>query len=427
MHRVVIVGGGAGGLELATRLGKTLGRSGRAKITLVDGNLTHIWKPLLHEVAAGSLDAANDELSYLAQAKWNHFDFVYGRMAGLDRRRHVIQLAGWKGKYAPDDVPSTEVRYDTLVLAVGSVCNDFGTPGVREHCIFLDSRDDAERLRREMLERRLAAVVEGRSHKLRLAVIGGGATGVELSAELCDANRKLAQYQHQRGPMEDLDITLIEAGPRLLPALPEQIGMSVEKELRNKLGIRVLTGTAVKRAEKGGLFDAQGNQIDAEMMVWAAGIRAPDFLRELDGLESNHINQLLVQSTMQTTRDEAIFAFGDCASCPLGGDAVGNTPPRAQAAHQQAELLAQNISLRLEGKALLDFQYHDHGSLVSLASYNTFGNLLGNRVIEGWLAHFFYASLYRMHQSALYGRWRTMRLMVGDFIAKNTRPLLKLH
>jgi NADH:ubiquinone reductase (H+-translocating) len=427
MHRVVIVGGGAGGLELATRLGQTLGRSGRAKITLVDGNLTHIWKPLLHEVAAGSLDAANDELSYLAQAKWNHFDFVYGRMAGLDRRRHVIQLAGWKGKYAPDDVPSTEVRYDTLVLAVGSVCNDFGTPGVREHCIFLDSRDDAERLRREMLERRLAAVVEGRSHKLRLAVIGGGATGVELSAELCDANRKLAQYQHQRGPMEDLDITLIEAGPRLLPALPEQIGMSVEKELRNKLGIRVLTGTAVKRAEKGGLFDAQGNQIDAEMMVWAAGIRAPDFLRELDGLESNHINQLLVQSTMQTTRDEAIFAFGDCASCPLGGDAVGNTPPRAQAAHQQAELLAQNISLRLEGKALLDFQYHDHGSLVSLASYNTFGNLLGNRVIEGWLAHFFYASLYRMHQSALYGRWRTMRLMVGDFIAKNTRPLLKLH
>jgi NADH:ubiquinone reductase (H+-translocating) len=178
MHRVVIVGGGAGGLELATRLGKTLGRSGRAKITLVDCNLTHIWKPLLHEVAAGSLDAANDELSYLAQAKWNHFDFVYGRMTGLDRRRHVIQLAGWKGMYAPEEVPPTEVRYDTLVLAIGSVCNDFGTPGVRDHCIFLDSRQDAERLRREMLERRLAAVAEGRSHQLRLAVIGGGATGV---------------------------------------------------------------------------------------------------------------------------------------------------------------------------------------------------------------------------------------------------------
>ncbi|GLQ98735.1 NAD(P)/FAD-dependent oxidoreductase [Dyella mobilis] len=426
MHRVVIVGGGAGGLELATRLGKTLGRSGRARITLVDANLTHIWKPLLHEVAAGSLDAANDELSYLAQAKWNHFDFIYGRMTGLDRRRHVIQLAGWKGMYAPGEVPPTEVRYDTLVLAVGSVCNDFGTPGVREHCIFLDSRHDAERLRREMLERRLAAVTEGRSHRLRVAVIGGGATGVELSAELCDAQRKLAQYNHQQGA-EDLDITLIEAGPRLLPALPEQIGASVEKELRNKLGIRVLTGTPVKRAEADGLFDAQGNKIDAEMMVWAAGIRAPGFLRELDGLESNHLDQLLVRPTLQTTRDDDIFAFGDCASCPLGGDATGNVPPRAQAAHQQAELLAQNVASRLEGKPLRPFQYHDHGSLVSLASYNTFGNLLGNRVIEGWVAHFFYASLYRMHQSALYGHWRTTRLMVGGFIAKNTRPLLKLH
>lgn len=342
MHRVVIVGGGAGGLELATRLGRTLGRSGRARITLVDGNLTHIWKPLLHEVAAGSLDAANDELSYLAQANWNHFDFIYGRMTGLDRRRHVIQLAGWKGIYAPDDVPPTEVRYDTLVLAVGSVCNDFGTPGVREHCIFLDSRQDAERLRREMLERRLAAIAEGRSHSLRVAVIGGGATGVELSAELRDADRKLAQYHQQRGPAEDLDITLIEAGPRLLPALPEDIGRSVEKELRNKLGIRVLTGTAVKRAEADGLYDAQGNKIDAEMMVWAAGIRAPAFLRELDGLESNHLNQLLVQPTLQTTRDEDVFAFGDCAACPLGENATGNVPPRAQAAHQQAELLARN-------------------------------------------------------------------------------------
>jgi NADH dehydrogenase len=260
-----------------------------------------------------------------------------------------------------------------------------------------------------------------------VAVIGGGATGVELSAELRDADRKLAQYHHQRGPAEDLDVTLIEAGPRLLPALPEDIGRSVEKELRNKLGIRVLTDTAVKRAEADGLYDAQGNKIDAEMMVWAAGIRAPAFLRELDGLESNHLNQLLVQPTLQTTRDEDVFAFGDCAACPLGENATGNVPPRAQAAHQQAELLARNLGLRLDDKPLLDFHYRDHGSLVSLASYNTFGNLLGNRMIEGWVAHFFYASLYRMHQAALYGNWRTTRLMIGGFIAKNTRPLLKLH
>jgi NADH:ubiquinone reductase (H+-translocating) len=426
-HRIVIVGGGAGGLELATKLGNTLGKAGRARVTLVDGNLTHIWKPLLHEVAAGSLDAATDELSYVAQAKWNHFDFIYGRMIGLDRQQRVIQLAGWKGAYLQDEVPPAEVHYDTLVLSVGSVCNDFGTPGVREHCIFLDSRQDAERLRREMLERRLAAVAQGRSHILRVAVIGGGATGVELSAELRDANRKLAGYRGHQDSTEDLDISLIEAGPRLLSALPEGIGLSVEKELRDKLGIRVLTGTAVKRVEADGLFDAKGNEIEADMMVWAAGIRAPAFLRGLDGLESNHIDQMVVRPTLQTTRDTNIFAFGDCAACPLGGGASGNVPPRAQAAHQEAELLARNLSLWLEGKPLLDFHFHDHGSLVSLASFNTFGNLLDNRMIEGWVAHFFYASLYRMHQSALYGRWRTLRLMLGNFIAKNTRPLLKLH
>ncbi len=426
MHRIVIVGGGAGGLELATRLGNTLGRTGVARITLVDSNLTHVWKPLLHEVAAGSLDAATDELSYVAQAKWNHFDFIYGRMTGLDRRAGIIKLAGWKGTYAPDEVPSTDVAYDTLVMAVGSVCNDFGTPGVRDYCIFLDSRQDAERLRQEMLERRLAAMAKGGSHTLRVAVIGGGATGVELSAELQDTHHKLAHYRDPKRSSQDLDITLVEAGPRLLPALPESIGRSVEKELRNKLGIRVLTGTAVKRAEADGFFDAQGNKIEADMMVWAAGIRAPAFLHELDGLESSHIDQLVVRSTLQTTRDNNIFAFGDCAACPLG-DAPGNVPPRAQAAHQQAEWLTRNLRLRLEGKALPDFHYHDHGSLVSLASYNTFGNLLGNRMVEGGLAHFFYASLYRMHQAVLYGRWRTFRLMVGSFIARNTRPLLKLH
>lgn len=427
MHRIVIVGGGAGGLELCTRLGKALGKGGHASVTLVDGNLTHIWKPLLHEVAAGSLDAATEELSYVAQAKWNHFGFIHGRMCGLDRARRVVKIAGWKGAYLQDEVPPSEVVYDTLVIAAGSVCNDFGTPGVREHCIFLDSRKDAERLRQEMIERRLAAAAHGKSHNLRVAVIGGGATGVELSAELRDAHRKLAHYHGHRNSSDDLDVTLVEAGPRLLPALPERIGISVEKELRDKLGIRVLTGTAVRQADANGLLDAEGNRIEADMMVWAAGIRAPAFLRELDGLETNRIDQLVVLPTLQTTRDADIFAFGDCAACPLGGSANGNVPPRAQAAHQQSDLLARNLCSRLQGKPLAAYRYQDNGSLVSLASFNAFGSLLGDRVIEGRVAHLFYASLYRMHQSALYGRWRTLRLMVGGFISRNTRPQLKLH
>lgn len=430
MHRIVIVGGGAGGLELATRLGKTLGRDRRAQVTLVDCNLTHIWKPLLHEVAAGSLDAATDGLSYVAQAQWNHFDFVYGRMQGLDRARKVIALAPWSGTYGEVQVPATELGYDTLVMAVGSVCNDFGIAGVREHCIFLDSHHDAERLRLEMLERRLAATAQGRPRALRVVVIGGGATGVELSAELRDSQRKLSRYRGSSSTREHLAVTLVEASPRLLPALPEKIGASVETELRDKLNIHVMTNTTVQRVEPGLLIDSHGETVAADIIVWAAGIRGPAFLRQLAGLETNRIDQLLVRPTLQSTQDDAVFALGDCAACPMDGSKDGktrNVPPRAQAAHQQADLLVTNLARRIQGKPLKAFRYTDNGSLVSLASFNTFGHLMGNRFVEGRLAHFFYASLYRMHQAALYGHRKTLRIMLGTALARNIRPLLKLH
>lgn len=427
MHRIVIVGGGAGGLELATMLGHALGKPARASVTLVDGNLTHIWKPLLHEVAAGVLDASTEELSYAAQARWNHFRFVRGRMAGLDRQRRVIRLAAWKGEYSGVETPAVELGYDSLVIAVGSVGNDFGTPGVAEHCIFLDSVAQAEQLRQNLLERHISQIAQGIATPLRIAVVGGGATGVELCAELLDANRRLAHYQQgRREGLENLDISLIEAGPRLLPALPERISNGVLKNLQ-KLGITVKTGTAIKQASAEGLHDASGNLLAADVMVWAAGVRAPDFLRDIDGLETNRHDQLVLLPTLQTTRDPAIFAIGDCAACPLGDGSGRIVPALAQAAHQQATWLAGSLCRQLQGKPLGEYRFKDNGTLVSLASYNTFGKLFGNWVIEGRLAHFFYASLYRMHQSALYGPWRTFRLLLGKVIARNTRPLLKLH
>lgn len=427
MQRIVIVGGGAGGLELATTLGKTLGASGRADVILVDSNLTHIWKPLLHEVAAGVLDAATEELSYAAQARWNHFEFVCGRMAGLDRRRRMIRLAAWKGAHSGVETPVVELGYDALVIAVGSVGNDFGAPGVAEHCIFLDSTAQAEDLRQNLLERHMSRVALDITTPLRVAVVGGGATGVELCAELRDANRMLAHYQESRREgLENLDITLLEAGPRLLPALPARISRAVEKDLR-QLDVAVKTATAVTRAEADGLYDAQGNKVEADVMVWAAGVRAPAFLHAIDGLETHRSGQLVVLRTLQTTRDADIFALGDCAACPRGDDSARLVPALAQAAHQQAGLLADNLRRRLAGKPLREFTFHDRGTLVSLASFNAFGDLFHNWVIEGWLAHFFYVSLYRLHQLALYGVWRTCRLMLGDLVVRRTRPLLKLY
>ncbi|MDH0897366.1 MULTISPECIES: NAD(P)/FAD-dependent oxidoreductase [unclassified Pseudomonas] len=430
-HRIVIVGGGAGGLELATRLGRTLGKRRQASVVLVDATLTHIWKPLLHEVAAGSLNSSEDELNYVAQGKWNHFEFQLGRMSGLDRARKVIRLAATLDEDGGELLPERELAYDSLVIAVGSTTNDFGTPGAAEHCIFLDTREQAERFHRQMLSHYLRAHA-GKSDDSRIsvAIVGAGATGVELAAELHHAAHELAAYGLDRIQPQNMRITLIEAGPRVLPALPERISGPVHKTLE-KLGVTVLTGTAVSQVNGDALITAQGMEIPASLKVWAAGIRAPAFLGGLDGLESNRINQLLVRPTLQTTLDDSIFAFGDCAACPLGDGSERTVPPRAQAAHQQASLLARSLRLRMNGQALPEFRYRDYGSLISLSRFSAVGNLMGNLMgsvkLEGWLARMFYVSLYRMHQMALYGVLRTALMMLGDRIGRSTEPRLKLH
>lgn len=430
-HRIVIVGGGAGGLELATRLGRTLGRKGRAQVTLVDANLTHIWKPLLHEVAAGSLNSSEDELNYVAQAKWNHFQFQLGRMSGLDRATKRIQLAATLDEDGRELLPARTLDYDTLVLAIGSTTNDFGTAGAAQHCIFLDTREQAERFHKQLLTHYLRAHArQGEDDQISVAIVGAGATGVELSAELHHAAQELAAYGLTGIQPENMRITLIEAGPRVLPALPERISQPVHRTLE-KLGVRVMVGSPVSEVTAEGLKTASGEFIPASLKVWAAGIRASSLLKDLDGLESNRINQLVVRSTLQTTRDENIFAFGDCAACPLGDGSERNVPPRAQAAHQQASLLAKSLVARLEGKPLGEYRYTDYGSLISLSRFSAVGNLMGNLMgsvkLEGWLARMFYISLYRMHQMALYGFTRTALMMIGDRIGRSTEPRLKLH
>ncbi|MGG2395791.1 NAD(P)/FAD-dependent oxidoreductase [Pseudomonas sp. SH1-B] len=431
-HRIVIVGGGAGGLELATRLGRKLGKSGAARIILVDANLTHIWKPLLHEVAAGSLNSSEDELNYVAQAKWNHFEFQLGRMSGLDRASKSITLAPTLDDDGQVLMPERRITYDSLVIAVGSTTNDFGTPGAAEHCILLDTREQAERFHRRMLSHYLRAHANENEDgsQINIAIVGAGATGVELAAELHHAAKQLAAYGLNRIRPEDMRITLIEAGPRVLPALPERIARPVHKTLE-KLGVTVLTGAAVSEVTAEGLKTADGNFIPASLKVWAAGIRAPGFLKDLDGLESNRINQLQVRPTLQTTLDDDVFAFGDCAACPQPDSEGRNVPPRAQAAHQQASLLAKSLRLKISGQALPEYRYRDYGSLISLSSFSAVGNLMGNLtgsvMLEGWLARVFYVSLYRMHQMALYGVPRTLLLMLSDRIGRSTEPRLKLH
>ncbi len=433
-HRIVIVGGGAGGLELATRLGDTLGKRGRAEITLVDRDWTHLWKPLLHQVAAGSMDLDDHELDYLAQARWHHFKFRLGAMDGLDRQRKLIDVAPTLDENGNEIVPRRRFPYDTLVICVGSTANDFGTPGVREHAISLDTSEEAERFHRGLIHALVRANTQAdavRPGQLCVAIIGAGATGVELAAELHNTTREVTAFGLDRvNPERDIRIVVIEAGERILPAVPPRLSQSATELLRS-LGVEVRTGERVVEVSAEGVHTAAGGVIPSELVVWAAGIKAPDFLRDLDGLETNRINQLVIRPTLQTTRDDDIFALGDCAACPWPGHPQP-VPPRAQAAHQQASTLVKTLARRLEGKTPLEYRYRDFGSLVSLGEYSTVGSLMGALVggalfIEGHFARLMYKSLYKMHLHALHGFFRVALDTLARLITRRSAPRVKLH
>ncbi len=439
LHRIVIVGGGAGGLELATSLGDSLGRKGLAHITLIERARSHFWKPHLHEIAAGSMDLHAHATDYLAQSHWHGFRYRLGEMVGLDRDKRQVLVAPVVDEEGEAVAAAYTRGYDTLVIAVGSGTNDFGTPGVAEHAIALETPAQAERFHRKLVNACLRAHMQAEPlgpRQLQVAIIGAGATGVELAAELHKATRTLVSYNLERiDPERDIRLNLIEAGPRILPALPERVAAAAAQLLLG-LGVQLRTGARVTAVDADGVVLASGERVPAELVVWAAGVKAPDFLNGLAGLESNRLNQLVVKPTLQTSRDDNIFAIGDCAAAAwLGRKALATgtlVPPRAQAAHQQASHMVAQIKRRLRQQPLKPWHYRDFGSLVSLGEYSTVGNLMGglmggNLWVDGLFARTVYLMLYKMHQVALHGWWKTALGSASRLLTRSTEPRVKLH
>jgi NADH dehydrogenase len=437
LHRIVIVGGGAGGLPLAAKLGDRLGRRGIAQVTLVDRYSTHLWKPLLHEVAAGRMDADIHGVDYFALAYWHHFVFRLGTVAGLDRARRTLTLDQVDDDDGALMLPRRTIHYDTLIFCVGSVCNDFGVPGVAQHAISLDAQPDAERFHRRLLAACVRANVEaGEGHRpeVRIVIIGAGATGVELAAEIRHTTGALASYGLEHlDPAKDIRLTIVEAAPRILPLLSERVAQAATGLLEN-LDVDVHVGERVTSVEPDAVKTASGAAYSASLIVWSAGIKAPEWLSQLDGLETNRAHQLLVSLKLQTTRDPDIFAFGDCAACPWpeGGREGALVPPRAQAAHQQATLLVKTMKARLADRPLPEFHFRDFGSLVSLGELSAVGNLMGRLIgrsllIQGLIARWMYASLYKLHQVAILGYVGVALDTIGRFLRRRTEPRVKLH
>ena len=442
MQTILIVGGGAGGLELATRLGDSAGRAGHARIVLVDRWPAHFWKPLLHTVASGKRDPHVTELDYAAQAAGHGFEFVRGEMLGVDRAARTIRLAPWLAEDGAEVLPARLLPYDKLVLALGSVTNFFGVPGAAEHVLTLDDVAQAEAFRQRFIDGCIQAgahqgVGEGEGKGegeggIDIVIVGGGATGVELAAELSHSARTRARYKvHALDPVRGVRIRILERGSLLLPHLQPRLSRRAARHLRS-LGIKVLTDCAVARVERGAVHDTDGTRYPAAITLWAAGVEAPPLCATL-GLEVNRLRQLAVNEALQAPGDAHVYAIGDCASftCPVRG----LVPPRAQAAHQQAMFLAQQLAQQAKpgaAPARAAFAYRDYGSLVSLGPLAAVGVLygtVGTRKVQvgGVVARWLYGMMYRKHLMALHGFARMAAHTVAEWISAKLAPSVKLH
>lgn len=429
--RIVIVGGGAGGLELACKLGRQLGPE---RVTLVDQKLFHIWKPSLHEVAAGTLDIHQEGLSYEMLAHNNSFTFCLGAMTALDQPGKQICVAPVLDERGEELVPASELAFDQLVIAVGSTVNHFNVPGADEHALSLNQPSDAEHFRRRMLKLLTAAELRksgGAEGQVRTVIVGGGATGVELAAEMREASVLHSQYGFRKlDPQRDMPITVLEGADRILAPLPEKVSTAAMRLLKER-HVRVETKCKVARITAQQVEDAEGRTFPADLVVWAAGTQALAVLGTL-GLPTSRSGQLEVTDRLLVKGQTDIYAFGDCAACPTADG--GTVPPRAQAASQQASYLVKALTRRAQGKPAPDrpYVYKDRGSLVSLGSRTSVGNLMGSLFrstwfVHGLLARLMYASLHLRHHQAVMGTPRTVALALARFLVKRASPMVKMH
>lgn len=382
---------------------------------------------MLHMIAAGTRDVSQQQTPYLAQARDTGFVYQPGELCGLNRERRELQIAA---VYADDGrllIPGRIVGYDTLIIAIGSQANDFRTRGAANHCYRIDSREQADAFNREIRLRVLQCVAQ--DAQLSIGIVGGGATGVELAAELVQLAESAAAYG-AHDLMSRMSVALIESGPRLLAAFPKDISEATRARLE-QLGVRVYTDTRVSAVDADAFLFSDGTWREASLKIWAAGVKAANLLSNLAGLEANAINQLLVRPSLQTTQDPRIYAVGDCASLTLSGN-QRSLPPTAQVAHQQAQYLIRQLPRVIErGLTPPDFVHRDLGSLVSLGEYDAFASLgkfglLKGTTLRGRLAQASHVLLYRSHQARLHGIIRGSLLWLVDQLNARLRGSIRL-
>ena len=406
-----------------------------AAITLVDRSRTHIWKPLLHEIAAGSMDVDRHEVEYQAHGHWHGFKYRYGEMIGLDRAKKLVHLARTVDEDGREITPDRWLPYDTLVIAIGSVSNDFGVPGAKEHALMLDTPEQAERFNRRLLNACVRANTQPepiRPEQLHVAIIGAGATGTELSAELHGTARGVVAFGLDKiDPEKDIKITLIEAADRIRAgAAAAHLGGDdrdpPEAQRRH----------SHQRARDGGDV---GRRQAREWRLHAVRARRVGGGRERPrraGAARRARGQPLQPARRQAdARDDArsrCVRVGRLRLSRAAGRDAGHSAARPGGASGGLATSSSRSRRGSQAQPLKPFKYRDFGSLVSLGHYSTVGSLMGfvtgrKMLIEGFVAKLMYRSLYKMHETALHGYWKVALDTLSRLLTRRTEPHVKLH
>ncbi|MEN3792708.1 FAD-dependent oxidoreductase [Fulvimarina sp. MAC3] len=423
-ERVVVLGGGAGGLELACHL---TGKEGLS-VTLVDMNGAHVWKPRLHEFAAGTVDSTLSEMSFYMLAAMRGFTFEQGKVLSINRQARTVHLAGVSSQHGSIQGPARNIEYDRLVIALGGVTPDFGTDGVAEHAVRLDEKSDADDFR----DLFIAAILRARENRepARISIVGSGATGTELAAHLRVAERGFINKAVLESDPPLLDISILEAAPEIMPGASDELRKAVLERL-DKLDIKTKTNAKIAAVEKNAVVAADGERWPTDITVWAAGLVGNPCLAGLCDFEMDKKGRISVDGKLRTTVDDRVYALGDAASFKSEPDAAP-LPPTAQCASQQATYLASALPRAIAGGTPNDFKYDDKGRLLSLASGGSVGSISLFRskndiLVHGQFARAAYDSIQRRHQWSVLGYLKGTVAIFADSISPTKGPALKLH
>ena len=363
-HRVVIVGAGFAGLTCARELAK----NSAVHITVIDRNPYQTFSPLLYQVATGGLP--EDDIAYPVRAAIPGVDFRRGEVVRIDPLAKNLRLAD-----------ATVIGWDDLVLATGSVGATFGVAGVAENALQMKSIQEAREIRRRLLIT-YEDVDVGLKPKeaLRVVVVGGGPTGVEITGAVAELQRsmkhefpRVAEFGH---------VTLVEAGPRLLPSFTEKSSAHAKSELE-EIGAVVLVDAAVDRMYESDVHLKSGEVLPAGTTIWAAGVSAPETWTALG--VADRANRLRVPPTLELS--EGLWVIGDTAS--FDGADGRPLPMVAPVALQMGRHVAKQISARLAGQPLTDFVYKDKGQMATIGRRRAVVEMPGGMRMHGtpaWLA-----------------------------------------